>query len=116
MPRAVWNGTVVAESTDFEEVEGNVYFPHNALKREFFRDSAHTSVCPWKGRASYFDLIADGREDRAAAWTYPDPKPAAQQIKDYVAFGRGVRVHRNSATERGPWKRIRALVRLSNAR
>ncbi len=108
MPRAVWIGTVVAESTDFEEVEGNIYFPPDALHREYFRDSAHTSVCHWKGRASYFDLIVDGRENRDAAWTYPDPKPAAQQIKDYVAFWHGVRIQRDSATERGPWARIRA--------
>ena len=94
MPRAIWNGKVVAESDRFEEVEGNVYFPPGALKREFFVDSDHTSVCPWKGTAGYYTLTVDGKTNPNAAWIYRDPKPAAAKIKDHVAFWHGVEVVR----------------------
>lgn len=94
MPRAIWNGKVVAESDRFEEVEGNVYFPPDALKREFLIDSDHTSVCPWKGTAGYYTLVVDGKTNPNAAWVYRDPKPAAAKIKDHVAFWRGVEVVR----------------------
>jgi uncharacterized protein (DUF427 family) len=94
MAKAIWNGKVVAESGTFEEVEGNVYFPPASLKREYFNDSDHTSVCPWKGTAGYFNLTVDGKTNPNAAWIYRDPKPAAANIKDHVAFWHGVEVLR----------------------
>jgi uncharacterized protein (DUF427 family) len=92
MPRAIWNGKVVAESERFETVERNVYFPPDSLRREYFRDSDTTTECPWKGTAHYYTLVVEGAETRDAAWFYPDPKPAARDIKDHVAFGKGVTV------------------------
>ncbi len=94
MARAIWNGKVVAESDKVEVVEGNLYFPPGALKPEFFTDSDHTSVCPWKGVAGYFTLSVDGKTNPNAAWIYRDPKPAASNIKGYVAFWKGVQVER----------------------
>lgn len=94
MAKAIWNGMVVAASDRFEEVEGNVYFPPDALKREYFSESDHTSICPWKGTAGYFDLKVDGKTNPNAAWIYRDPKPAAANIKDHVAFWHGVQVER----------------------
>lgn len=92
MAKAVWNGILIAESDSYETVEGNVYFPESALKREYFRPSSTTSTCPWKGQARYYSLFADGQENPDAAWYYPDPKPAARKIKNHVAFWRGVEV------------------------
>ncbi len=92
MARAIWNGKTIAESEKFETVEGNLYFPESALKREFFRPSTTTSTCPWKGQARYYSLLIDGQENQDAAWYYPDPKPAAHNIKKHVAFWRGVEV------------------------
>ena len=86
MPKAIWNGVVLAESEAHETVEGNVYFPPNAVVAEHLRPSARTTVCPWKGTANYFDLVADGKEARDAAWIYRHPKEAAANITDYVAF------------------------------
>ena len=94
MARATWNGKVIAESDTTEIVEGNVYFPENSLKREFFRPSSTTSTCPWKGQARYLSLYIDGQDNPDAAWYYPDPKPAARKIKGYVAFWRGVEVEK----------------------
>jgi uncharacterized protein (DUF427 family) len=94
MPRAIWNGSVIAETDAFETVEGNVYFPPDSVKREFFRPSETHTVCPWKGTASYYTVAVDGKENQDAAWYYPDPKPAAANIKDHVAFWRGVTVER----------------------
>ena len=94
MPKALFNGTVVAETENFEEVEGNVYFPPDSIKREFLSESATTSVCPWKGTASYYNVVVDGEEAKDAAWYYPDPKDAAANIKDHVAFWKGVTVER----------------------
>jgi uncharacterized protein (DUF427 family) len=88
MARATWNGVVLAESPTYELVEGNVYFPPGALKRELVRASETHTVCPWKGTASNFDVVTP--DD--AVWFYPDPKPAAANIKDHVAFWRGVEV------------------------
>jgi uncharacterized protein (DUF427 family) len=73
-------------------VEGNHYFPPETINREFFRDSAESSVCPWKGTASYFDVVVDGEVNRGAAWYYPSPSLAAANIKDHVAFWRGVTI------------------------
>lgn len=90
--KAVWNDTVLAESDDTVVVEGNHYFPPDAIRREYFRESDHHTTCPWKGEASYYTLIANGETNENAAWTYPEPKEAAAQIKDHVAFWRGVKV------------------------
>jgi uncharacterized protein (DUF427 family) len=92
MAKAIWNGKVVAESEVFETVEGNIYFPPEALKREYFSETDHSSICPWKGTAGYFSLTVDGKTNENAAWIYRDPKPAAANIKDHVAFWRGVEV------------------------
>ncbi|HEY8514685.1 MAG TPA: DUF427 domain-containing protein [Candidatus Binatia bacterium] len=92
MARASWNGAVIADSEVFETVEGNVYFPPDRVRREHLRDSATTSVCPWKGTARYYDVVVGDDVNRDAAWYYPDPKPAASNIKDHVAFWRGVEV------------------------
>lgn len=94
MPRALWKGKVIAESDKFELVEGNVYFPPDTVRREYLKDSATHTVCPWKGTASYYTIVVDGEENRDGAWYYPDPKPAAANIKDHVAFWRGVAVER----------------------
>lgn len=92
MPKASWNGEVIAESDDTVVVEGNHYFPREALREGFFEDSDHTSVCPWKGTASYLHVVVDGERNENAAWVYPDPKPAAESIQGRVAFWRGVEV------------------------
>jgi uncharacterized protein (DUF427 family) len=92
MPSASWHGQVIAQSEHFETVEGNIYFPPDSLKRGFFTDSATTSNCPWKGVAHYYTLVVDGAENRDAAWYYPEPKPAAENIRGHVAFWRGVTV------------------------
>ena len=90
--KAIWDGTVLAESPDTVVVEGNHYFPRESLHDEFFRPSERTSVCPWKGRASYFDITVDGRTIASAAWTYPTPSAAAADIAGRVAFWGEVRV------------------------
>ena len=92
MPKAVWNGAVLAESANTEVVEGNHYFPPDAVRREFFKESSHHTVCGWKGTASYYDVVVNGQVNPDAAWYYPTPKPAAQNIAGYVAFWKGVRV------------------------
>ena len=92
MAKAIWQGKVLAEADRYETVEGNVYFPPEALNRDYFKDSAKTSVCPWKGQASYYTVVVDGVENADAAWYYPDPKPAAENIRNHVAFWRGVEV------------------------
>jgi uncharacterized protein (DUF427 family) len=85
---------VIAETDRYEVVEGNVYFPPDTIRREFFQPSSTTTVCGWKGTANYFNVVVDGRENKDAAWYYADPKPAAANIKDHVAFWRGVTVER----------------------
>lgn len=90
--KAVWNGTVVAESDDTVVVEGNHYFPRDAIASDHFRPSVTTSICPWKGQAEYFDVVVDGEVNRDAAWYYDAPKPAAENIAGRVAFWRGVTV------------------------
>ena len=94
MPRAIWNGAVVAETQKFETVEGNVYFPPEAIKREFFKPSETHTTCGWKGEASYYTLEVAGQRNADAAWFYPDPKPAANNIKGYIAFWKGVTVEK----------------------
>jgi uncharacterized protein (DUF427 family) len=88
----MWNGAVLAQSDRTEVVEGNHYFPPDALERAYFRDSATHSECGWKGTANYYDIEVNGRVNRDAAWYYPSPKPAARQIAGYVAFWKGVEV------------------------
>ena len=90
--KAKWQGQVVAESNDTVVVEGNHYFPADSLRQEYVRDSSHTSGCPWKGTARYYSLEVDGQTNVDAVWYYPDPKPAAAEIKGRVAFWRGVQV------------------------
>ncbi|CCH53333.1 protein of unknown function DUF427 [Fibrisoma limi BUZ 3] len=90
--KAIWNGTTIAESDDTVVVEGNHYFPRDAVSPEYLTDSNTHTTCPWKGLASYFTLTVDGKTNPDAAWYYPDPKPAASEIKDRVAFWKGVRV------------------------
>jgi len=90
--KAIWNDTVLAESDDTVVVEGNHYFPAASLREEYFRESDHHSVCPWKGTASYYDVVVDDAENDQAAWYYPQPKEAAAQIAGRVAFWKGVRV------------------------
>ena len=90
--KATWNGHVVAQSNDIVTVEGNAYFPASALDQSLVAPRAHTSVCPWKGTAHYYSLQVDGKENKDAVWFYPDPKQAAAEIKDRVAFWKGVQV------------------------
>jgi uncharacterized protein (DUF427 family) len=92
MARAVWNGAVLAESDRTRIVEGNHYFPPEAVRRDHLRESATHTSCNWKGVASYYDVVVDGEVNRDAAWYYPDPKDAAREIAGWVAFWRGVRV------------------------
>ncbi len=90
--KAIWNDTVIAESDDTVVVEGNHYFPLDAAVPGGLTPTETHSVCPWKGTASYYSVQVDGGTNVDAAWTYPEPKPAAAQIKDRVAFWKGVRV------------------------
>ncbi|AZI42110.1 DUF427 domain-containing protein [Deinococcus psychrotolerans] len=90
--KAIWNGQVIAESDDTVVVEGNQYFPLSSVKADFLTPSETHSVCPWKGTASYYGLSVDGKSNPDAAWYYPQPKDAAKQIKDHVAFWKGVEV------------------------
>lgn len=92
MPKAIWKGVVLAESDQTEIVEGNHYFPPEAINRKYFRESERHTMCSWKGVASYYDVQVNGEFNPGAAWYYPDPKPAAANIKNYIAFWRGVRV------------------------
>jgi len=90
--KATWKNTVLAESNDTVVVEGNHYFPLESVKQEYFVESSSHTTCPWKGEASYYDVVVNGETNRDAAWYYPEPKDAAAQIKDRVAFWRGVKV------------------------
>ena len=94
MPRATWNGALLAEAADdeVEIVEGNVYFPPAAADRTYLRESRTTTVCGWKGTASYYDVLVDGEVNKDAAWFYPAPKQAAANIAGYIAFWKGVEV------------------------
>jgi uncharacterized protein (DUF427 family) len=94
MVKAEWNGVVLAESENCEIVEGNYYFPPEAIKREYFEDSQTHTTCSWKGVASYYTINIEGEKNPDAAWYYPNPKEKAAQIKDYVAFWRGVKVQK----------------------
>ena len=90
--KAIWNGSTIADSDATIVVEGNHYFPPDTLDSGFFTPSDQTSVCPWKGTAHYYDVVVDGETNSGAAWYYPDTKEAAQHIRGYVAFWKGVEV------------------------
>lgn len=90
--RATWNGQVIAESDETVVVEGNHYFPRESVVADYLSDSAKTTVCPWKGTASYYTLTVAGRENPDAAWYYAEPLPAASNVTDRLAFWRGVTV------------------------
>ena len=94
MPKAVWNGAVIAEAAtdDVRIVEGNVYFPADSVDHTYLRESKTTTVCGWKGTANYYDVAVEGETNRDAAWYYPSPKPAAEEIAGYVAFWKGVEI------------------------
>lgn len=90
--QAIWKDTVIAQSDDTVVVEGNHYFPLESVNQAFLQPSDTRTTCPWKGEASYYTIVVDGQENPDAAWTYLDPKPAAEEIRGYVAFWRGVEV------------------------
>jgi uncharacterized protein (DUF427 family) len=94
MARATWNGAVLAETDDIEIVEGNLYFPASSLNMQYFAESPSHTTCPWKGEASYYSIVVDGRDNDDAAWYYPSTKDAAKNIEGRVAFWRGVVVER----------------------
>ncbi len=86
MAKVVVNGTVLAESDEYEEVEGNIYFPPESVHQEYFQDSDRRTTCPWKGEAHYYDIVVGDEHLENAAWYYPEPKEQASHIKDHVAF------------------------------
>ena len=92
MPKATWNGTVLAESNQCEVVEGNYYFPPNSINQQYFKESETHTTCPWKGVASYYTVEVEGQSNKDAAWYYPQAKDAAKNIEGYVAFWKGVKV------------------------
>ncbi len=92
MPRAIWNGAVLAESDKCEVVEGNQYFPADSINKQYFKESSTHTTCPWKGVASYYTIEVDGQQNQDAAWYYPTAKEKAKNIEGYVAFWRGVKV------------------------
>ena len=94
MIQAVWNGAVLAEAEDTVKLEGNDYFPLASVRREFLTDSSTTTVCPWKGTASYYTVTVNGEVNPDAAWYYPTPSARAQEITNHVAFWKGVRIQR----------------------
>ncbi len=94
MMKAIWNNHVIAVSNDTIVVEGNHYFPEDAVNKEYLKSSDTHSVCPWKGKASYYSIEVDGKVNEDAAWYYPEPKEAAKQIKSRVAFWRGITIEK----------------------
>ena len=90
--KAIWNNKTIADSDETITVEGNHYFPRQSVNEEYLVESTTVTVCPWKGEASYYDIIVDDRANKDAAWYYPEPKEEAELIKDYVAFWRGVQI------------------------
>ena len=90
--KAIWNSQVIAESNDTVVVEGNHYFPHDSVQAQFLRKSEETTFCGWKGTANYYDIVVSGETNAAAAWYYADPKPEAENIRNHIAFWKGVTV------------------------
>ena len=89
---ASWNNQLIADSDSTIIIEGNHYFPPDSVNMEFLVESATTTFCPWKGDASYFDIVVGDNVNKDAAWYYPEPKEEAKEIKDYIAFWRGVKI------------------------
>ena len=92
MKKAIWNGVILAESDNTVVVEGNHYFPPDSINKEYFKESDRRSTCPWKGLASYYDIEVNGETNSGAAWYYPNPSSAAANIKDHIAFWKGIEV------------------------
>jgi uncharacterized protein (DUF427 family) len=90
--KAIWNGATIAESSATRVIEGNHYFPPESVNRDLLQPSDKHTTCPWKGKASYYHVVVNGQTNKDAAWYYPEPKPAASEIQNYVAFWRGVQV------------------------
>lgn len=90
--KAIWKDTVIAESPKTIVIENNHYFPPDTIKRQYFKESDTKTLCPWKGTASYYNVEIDGNKNSDAAWFYPEPKNAAEEIRDHVAFWKGVQV------------------------
>ena len=90
--KALWNGEIIAQSDETIVIENNHYFPQDAIIKEFFAPSNKHTHCPWKGEASYYDVVVNGTVNSDAAWYYPEPKEAAAEIKNYVAFWKGVEI------------------------
>ena len=90
--KATWNGAVLAESDQTVEVEGNQYFPPDTINKQYFQESETHTICSWKGEASYYNIVVDGKLNEDAAWYYPATKSAADEIRGYVAFWKGVKV------------------------
>jgi uncharacterized protein (DUF427 family) len=90
--KATWNNVDIAESDNTVVVEGNHYFPPDSINKDYFQVSSTHTTCPWKGEASYYNVVVNGRVNKEAAWYYPEPKDAAAEIKNHVAFWRGVKV------------------------
>ena len=116
MPRALWNGAVIAESDDVEMVDGYSYFPADAVAHDYLRPSEHRSVCPWKGTARYYDIVVDSAVNPASAWEYPEPSGrAAPLVGGRIGFWRGVRIERGVSTvahsRRGALRRLAQRLR-----
>ncbi len=92
MAKAIWNGTVIAQSDRTVVVEGNHYFPPETINQQYFQESSTHTTCPWKGVASYYNIQVDGQVNKDAAWYYPTAKEKAKNIEGYIAFWRGVKV------------------------
>jgi uncharacterized protein (DUF427 family) len=92
--KAIWRNAVLAESDKTTVIEGNHYFPPESVNRQHFQSSSTHTVCPWKGQASYYDVVVNGEVNKDAAWYYPEPKPAAHEIQNFVAFWHGVKVEK----------------------
>ena len=92
MVKAIWKDKLIAETDNFEMVEGNYYFPPESVKKEFLKNSDTHTTCPWKGLASYYDIVIEGEVNKDAAWYYPAPNPAVNKIKNYIAFWKGVEI------------------------
>jgi len=90
--KAIWNNTLIAESNETVKLEGNCYFPPDSVKTQFLRESSTHSICSWKGKANYYDIVVDDLINQDAAWYYPEPKQEALTIKNYVAFWHGVEI------------------------
>lgn len=90
--KAVWNDKVIAESDNTVIIENNHYFPPESINKEYYKESNTTTICPWKGKAKYYNIVVDSETNKDAAWYYPQPKEAAAPIKDHVAFWKGVEV------------------------